>query len=489
MAFGLPVTDLTIVGLGPAGLDRLSQPIREALEDDNRTVIVRTLAHPAAAALAESRPVTSCDDLYESAEDFEGLYAAIAERVATAAEHGPVVYAVPGSTAVGERSVTLVAERTANRGMDVANLAGESFLDLVFATIGLDPIDRGVQVVDGRDLPDPLPLHLPLVVTQLDRREVLGDVLADLGRILPDDTAVILLDRLGDADEAVLETTLSEASQFDPGPRTTLFVDPPPAGWHGLVTTNRLLREECPWDASQTHHSLVGHLIEEAYEVAESLGHLDTDAPRAQTDLGAYAHVEEELGDLLLQVVFHATLASEAGAFDVEEVAEGIRRKLVRRHPHVFGDVVAETSQDVEANWEALKEVEKERQSLMDDMPSALPAIALSEKLQNRAASVGFDWTDAPSVMGKVEEEVAELREAVLEGDKSSVHAELGDLLFTVINVARHLDVDADLALRSAARKFADRFRTIEAKAAASGVSLRDVPLREMNAWWDSAKS
>lgn len=478
--------NLTVVGLGPAGLDRLAPSTRAVLEDPARTVILRTLEHPAASELAARRGVTACDDIYESAVDFDAAYRAITDRVLNAVRGGDTVYAVPGSAAVGERAVAAIRRRAEADGIPVTFMAGESFLDLVLLRVGVDPIADGLQIVDGRGLPDPMPLHVPTVVTQVDRPVVLADVAAALGKVLPEDTPVTLLDSLGSADETVVQLVLSDLPGRDAGPRTTLFVDPPPAGWHGLVATNKRLRAECPWDRVQTHHSLVSHLVEETYETVEALSRLAPGAPKDDSQFAAYTEVEEELGDLLLQVVFHATLASEAGAFDVEEVAEGIRRKLVHRHPHVFGDVEANDAAQVLANWEHLKAEEKNRASLMDDVPSALPAIARADKMQRRAASVGFDWATVGPVFEKIREEVGELEEVL--DDSGRAAEELGDLLFAAVNLARHIGVDAELALRRSADTFADRFRGVEQLAAERGTKLNSMSLDDMDELWGRVK-
>ena len=478
---------LVIVGLGPAGMSSLSQAAAGAVADPEAAVIVRTAHHPAAEQLSRAREVITCDDLYEEGPDFDAVYGAIADRVLASARARPTVYAVPGSAAVGERSVTMIREAAAAEGLEVRILAGESFLDLLYAQVGVDPIADGVQVLDGRSLPDPLPLHLPTVITQVDRAVVAADVASTLSRILPDQTPVTVLTELGSPTQNIVATTLEGLPRVPVGPRSTVYLDPPPAGWHGLVTTNRRLRAECPWDREQTHHTLVSHLVEEAYETVEALSRLGIAAPGGDPDYGAYAEVEEELGDLLLQVVFHATLAAEAGAFDVEEVAEGIRRKLVRRHPHVFGDVIADEPDVVIANWEHLKAEEKERDSLMDDIPAALPAIARADKMQRRAASVGFDWPSAEPVFAKVHEEIAELRAAA--GDASAVAAELGDVLFAVINLSRHLEVDPEMALRSAADTFARRFRGVERLAEAEGRRMSSMSLDEMDDLWSRVKA
>ncbi len=483
------MADISVVGLGPAGLDRLP-PATAAVLTAAPMVVVRTLAHPGAAELAALRAVLSCDDLYEEAPDFEAVYSAIVERILHAAESGPVVFAVPGSAVVGERAAAAVVAAGRRAGHEVVVIAGESFLDLVWTAIGLDPIADGAQVLDGRDLPDPLPLHVPTVITQVDTPFVLDVVVGQLSRVLPDDTEVVFMDGLGGDDERVILSTLGELGELVPGPRTTLALHPGLVGWHGLVVTNRILREQCPWDREQTHHSLISHLIEEAYETVEAVSRLSSEAPDGEVDYVAYAGVEEELGDLLLQVVFHATLAEEVSAFDVETVAEGIRRKLVHRHPHVFGEVEADTAHQVKANWEAIKGEEKARESLMDDVPEALPAIARADKLQRRAASIGFDWREVAPVLAKLREEVDELDEELshphVPGDR--VTAELGDVLFSVVNLARHVNVDPELALRGAADRFADRFRHVERLAANEKTAMSDMTLEQLDALWDRAK-
>jgi tetrapyrrole methylase family protein/MazG family protein len=483
------MADVHVVGLGPAGLDRLPPSVR-ALLDRAPTLIVRTVHHPAAGELARTREVVACDDLYDSAGNFDAAYGAMVARVVAAADSGPVVFAVPGSPLVGERAASAVVAAAGAAGFEVTVHPAESFLDLVWARTGIDPIAHGVQILDARDLPDPLSLHLPTVITQIDTDMVLDTVAHRLSLVLPDTCEVVVLEALGSPDERVQSVALAGLADIAPGPRTTVALDPGLVGWHGLVVTNRILRDECPWDRQQTHHSLISHLIEEAYETVEAVSRLSIEAPGGDVDYAAYAGVEEELGDLLLQVVFHATLAEEAAAFDVETVAEGIRRKLVHRHPHVFGDVEADTAHQVKANWEQIKQEEKERSSLMDDVPDALPSIARAEKLQNRAASVGFDWPEVASVFAKLEEEVGELEAELIHHTPVSdrVAAELGDVLFSVVNLARHAGVDPELALRGAADRFADRFREVERLASGSGRSLTDMSLDELDELWDSAK-
>jgi len=474
---------ITIVGLGPAGFARVQQGAHAVLLDPSTAVIVRTLAHPASEELAAARPVVSCDDIYENAADYDSLYAAIADRVTQT--NGTVAYAVPGSALVGERAVPLIQRIAAEQGRDVVMIAGESFLDLAFARVRIDPIADGVQVLDSRNLPDPMPLHLPTLFAQLDTPATAADLAVELGNVLPHDVEIVVLTNLGSPDESVVRATVASLPNVGTGPRTSAFLAAQRVGWDGLVRINRILRAECPWDKEQTHHSLLKHLIEEAYETVDSVMDLPVDAPRGDVDFGAYAAVEEELGDLLLQVVFHATMAREAGAFDVEEVAEGIRRKLVARHPHVFGDLHLEDAPAVVANWERLKAIEKRRKSSMDDVPAALPGIARAHKIQSRAASVGFDWRDKEPVLAKLTEEVGELHQAL--GDEAAEAAELGDVLFAAINVARHLGVDPELSLRSATARFEARFRWIEERVGSQEMSA--MSLEQLDVLWDEAKA
>jgi len=247
-----------------------------------------------------------------------------------------------------------------------------------------------------------------------------------------------------------------------------------------------ILRAQCPWDRRQTHQSLTRHLLEETYEVLEAIDGLGSD-PSGD----AWGHLEEELGDLLFQVVFHATLAGEQGQFTLADVARGIHDKLVARHPHVFppeGAPAGGAAGGGMAAWEEIKRAEKGRASPMDGVPATLPALAYAAKVQGRAASVGFDWDDVEGALPKIHEELAELHQARAGGQQAAVLDELGDVLFAVVNVARHLDVDPEAALRHAATKFAGRFRAVEALAAARRVDLAGSDLATLDALWDEVK-
>lgn len=466
---------ITVTGLGPGDFDRLPAAIRDVLLDPDNTVVLRTLEHQSARELARMREVVSCDDLYDSHDTFDGVYQAIVDRVLAAAEAGSVIYAVPGSPLVGEFAV----RRLLDSGVEVEVIPAQSFVDAVLGEVGYDPLDRGLQILNAHYLPDPLVIDKPTIVAQLDRPEILADVAASMGRVLPEDTVVTVLVGVGSSDGVKLESPLSELDPSLAGYRTSIFIDSDPGGLIGAVRTMSILREECPWDREQTHQSLVKYLVEETYELIDAVSRLGDGEP----DWVAYSQVEDELGDVLLSVLFHAAIARQAGAFDIDDVAEVMRQKLVRRHPHVFGEVDVESAADVKRNWDEIKDEERgaSRESLMDGVPPGMPALQRASKVQNRAAKAGFDWERAAEVLPKVREELAEL-EAVLD-DPTEAESELGDVLFSVVNLARHLGVDGEVALRGAIDRFETRFRHMEDTGSLEGLSLD-----ELNQRWDEAK-
>jgi tetrapyrrole methylase family protein/MazG family protein len=415
------------------------------------------------------------------------VYPAIAAAlVDAAADFGEVLYAVPGSPLVAERSVELLR---ADDRVEVVIVPSLSFLDLAWSRLGVDPLSAGVTLVDGhRFRVEAAGRPGPLLVAQCDTRPVLSEIKL----ALPDPAGeVTVLQRLGLPDESV---TVLRRDALDRSvepdhltcvwiPRLAAPVAAELVRFDELVHT---LRARCPWDREQTHLSLTRHLLEETYEVLEAIEALGPDLDGAE-------HLEEELGDLLFQVFFHSTLAEEEGAFDLSDVARGIHDKLVRRHPHVFGTVTADTSRQVMTNWEQIKRVEKGRSSVMDGIPGDLPSLLYAHKVQRKAASLGFDWDGVEGAWPKIAEEAAELRRAMAvlgrrAAPSPEVVAELGDLLFAVVNVARHLDVDPEAALRGAAAKFRGRFRSVEILAAERGVDLRSLDLAGLDALWDEVK-
>jgi tetrapyrrole methylase family protein / MazG family protein len=246
-----------------------------------------------------------------------------------------------------------------------------------------------------------------------------------------------------------------------------------------FIETVRILRAPggCPWDREQTHKSILSCLLDETYEFFEAVENRDV------------AGMREELGDLLLQVVLHAQIAKDDGTFTIDEVAREINEKLIRRHPHVFGDVSVSSTKEVLHNWETIKKEEKEhRKYLTDDIPDALPALFRAEKIQRRVARVGFDWNDMNPVLDKVEEEFREFREAVKNNDLENVEEELGDILFALVNVGRHKNICAEDALRKTVKKFGRRFCYIEDRYKELGKDIHSATLKEMDVLWEESK-
>lgn len=471
------------VGLGPGDWDGVPIATVSILLAKDTTVVVRTLHHPAAAALAELREVVSCDDLYESSDSFEDVYQRVVARVLSYAD--PVVYAVPGTPSVGEFAVGGLREACEGLGRTFELIPAVSFLDAVFEVLRLDPFRDGFQLLNGHEMPSPLVIDKPTVIGHLDRPLVLSDVCSRLDRVMGEDAEVVLL---VDAGSSTGRTFNGHPSEIDPelaGLRTSMFVAAQPAGLVGVVAAMDRLRRECPWDREQTHETLVRYLIEESHELIDAISALGQDEARG----GAYADVEEELGDVLLQVLFHAAIADEAGVFDIDDVGEQLRRKLVRRHPHVFGDTEVSDAAGVKANWEAIKAAEKgvTPASALQGVGTSLSGLSRAAEVQRRVAQVGFDWDTIEPVFGKVREELGEVEVELGDGETGRnderVSAELGDLLFSVVNLARHLGVDAEIAIRTATRRFEDRFRKVEAMR-----SLEGLTLQQLDALWDEVK-
>jgi tetrapyrrole methylase family protein/MazG family protein/ATP diphosphatase len=255
---------------------------------------------------------------------------------------------------------------------------------------------------------------------------------------------------------------------------------PPIARLLDIMAKLRSPEGGCPWDLEQNFATIAPYTIEEAYEVAEAIAKNDKE------------NLKEELGDLLLQVVFHAQMAKEEGSFDFDDVARSINEKMIRRHPHVFGDATIATATEQVENWEQIKQRERSKKSaaasMLDNVPAALPALMRAQKLQSRAARVGFDWPDTRDVIDKIREELAEVEEAIAEGNQNHVAEELGDLLFAVVNLARFVGADAETALRDANQKFTRRFTYIEDTLRAQKRDITQATLDEMEALWVAAK-
>ncbi len=371
---------MRVVGLGPGDAELLTARSARLIRE-SPVVRFRTRRHPAADPFGD---VESYDDLYERAASFEDLYRDIvADLVALARQHDEVLYVVPGSPVVAERTVELLAEAD----VDLVLESAVSVIDVACARLGRDPMAGELRVVDALASSEPLRGPGPLLVLQTYSREVLALVASRL----PATSVVTVLHHLGLDDEEVRDLPAGRLATFDADHLTSLWVEAPRgagAAIDDLVDFARTLRRECPWDAEQNHASLTRHLLEESYEALDAL---EAMVHAGDGDLDAVAHVEEELGDLLYQIVFHAELGDEEGLFSLATIADGVRDKLTGRHPHVFGDVIAASAEDVVANWETLKRAEKSRESALDGVLWQLPALRLYSELADVAARLGVE--------------------------------------------------------------------------------------------------
>jgi tetrapyrrole methylase family protein/MazG family protein len=477
---------VTIVGLGPGGDEHVTAETVAALAACPSRFL-RTSRHPSA-HLATDLPggADALDHFYEAADTFDDVYAAIVEHlVAAAVDHAAIVYAVPGSPLVLERTVR---ELRRDGRVECRLLPAMSFLDVAWARLGIDPVEEGVRLVDGHDFARAARGERgPLLVAHTHANWVLSDIKLAVEEASGDEP-VVVLQRLGTPDEAVVETTWSELDRtVEADHLTTIYVPrlAAPIGDHYVRfhELTRTLRERCPWDREQTHQSLAPYLIEEAFELVDALQAQSDDEPASDTD------VIEELGDLLYHIEFHAAIAEEAGRFSIVDITDNVHDKLVRRHPHVFGEVDADDPATVEANWEQIKRAEKQRDSLFDGVATSQPALAYAQQLGRKVAKVGFDWDGPDHAMTDVDDELTELREARQSGDEAAIADEFGDVLFALVNVARHLDVDAELALRGSAGKFRRRFEAIEVLAAERGIDVHTAGLAALDALWDEVKA
>jgi tetrapyrrole methylase family protein / MazG family protein len=477
---------ITVLGLGPGDPGLLTRQAWQVLETSPE-IYLRTRKHPVVDSLPDTIQLFSFDDLYEESGTFEQVYEKIVLRVLELGRRAEgVVYAVPGHPYVAEATSPEIVRRARIEQLPVRVVDGLSFLEPAFTALEIDPYPH-LALVDALELVSnhvpSFPTNYPALIAQIHSPAVAADLKLVLTSLYPDEHPVRLVHAAGTGQQRVENLPLYEIDRSPHvGLLTALYLPPlePNSSFESFLEVVAHLRapEGCPWDREQTHLTLRADLLEETYEALAAL------------DAGDPEGLREELGDLLLLILLHTQIASDDGEFTIVDVLRGVNTKIVHRHPHVFGDVQAADAGVVLKNWERLKAEERASQgksaaSLLAGVSLALPALLQAEQYQKRAHHVGFDWSDVQGVRAKLDEELREVDAAVGGSEQA---AEIGDLLFAVVNLARWFHLDAESALREANARFYKRFSSIEAAARSRGRAVSDLTMDEMEALWQQAK-
>ena len=483
------MNEIFVVGLGAGELDQLPLGVYKKLKETDR-LFFRTKEHPVVNELkAEGIVFQAFDDIYEKHDTFEAVYEEITQKLLDEARKKELVYAVPGHPLVAEKTIQMLLQNGPQQGIQITIGGGQSFLDSLFSAVKIDPI-TGFQLLDATMLRrDDIKIGQHVIIAQVYDQFVASEVKLTLMEKYPDDHRVIIVTAGGSNRESLKEIPLYELDRQAAVDNLTSLYVPPLTCREETLKEFSSLREiiaelrgpnGCPWDKKQTNKSLKKYLIEEAYELLDAIDrdHIDD--------------MVEELGDVLLQVMLHAQIGEDDGMFSIEDVIEGISKKMIRRHPHVFGHVQAETSEAVVANWEQIKAAEKNGQdegaSLLDHAEKGIPALLRAYTYQKLAAKIGFDWECAEDALTKVKEEVQEFADELAKENKETQLDEMGDVLFAVVNAARLAGIHPEEALQQANEKFYRRFTYVESKVKESGRPHGDVSLEQLDQYWDEAK-
>lgn len=479
---------ITVLGLGPAGAQFWTQEAVRLLQEVDE-LYLRTERHPAVEEIPQHVTRHSFDRLYEKADSFEEVYRGICDELLQLGERdGGVVYAVPGHPTIGESTVVRLRQVAKEKGLPLRIVGGVSFVEPTLTALGLDALP-GLQILDAMELASRCyPLlnpDLPALLAQLHGRRLASQVKLTLMSAYADDHPVTLVQAVGSGSERVWQLPLYELDRDGSVDHLTTIYLPPlarPGSLESFQDTVARLRapDGCPWDRAQTHQTLRCNLLEETYEVLEALDGEDM------------AALCQELGDLLLQIVLHVQIAGEEEEFRMADVISAIDDKIHRRHPHVFANKTLNGVEEVLQKWEEIKKAERREKgledtdaSILNGLPVGLPALAMALAISERVVRVGFEWPDVGGVLNKVCEEAGELAAA---GDKEEQEAELGDLLFSLVNLGRWLELDAESSLRRANARFVRRFRAIEWLARQKNVSISELDAASLVELWEQAR-
>ena len=479
---------IKIVGLGPGAKEALTIGTIYEFEN-NKNIFLRTEKHPTVDYLKEKKIIfDTYDNVYESIGSFDEVYLNIANDLIRKHEKlGDLVYAVPGHPLVAEKSVFNLIELCKENNIEYKIIPAVSFIDAMIESLRIDPIG-GLKVIDSFDIGNQiLDKRIGTIVTQVYNQLIASEVKIKLLEQYNDETQIYYVRAAGIKDqESIRRIPLFELDMQDDIDYLTSIYIPKDLknkkDFNDLLEIIEILRSEdgCPWDREQTHKSLEKALIEESYEVIDAIDQDDDNS------------LIEELGDVLLQVVFHASIGKEDGYFDISDIIEGICNKMVSRHPHVFKDCnELNSSDEVLVKWDELKKKEKGYSSLTEEMKGitkGLPALLRAHKVQEKAKKVGFDFDDVSFAINKVKEELKEVIDVYNTENVEKIKEEIGDLLFSCVNVARFLKVDEEIALNWTIDKFIKRFDYIERVAKERNIELTNMNIDEMDKLWEISK-
>lgn len=478
---------IKVVGLGPGAIESLTIGTLDILKSEKK-IYLRTEKHPTVDYLKSiCIQFETYDDKYEEYNNFDDVYRAIAEDLIKNHEiFGDIIYGVPGHPLVAETSVKLLIKLCEKNKISIEILPAVSFIDAVIESLKLDPIE-GMKIIDAFNIKNQiLDKRVGLLITQVYNKFIATDVKLALLEYYKDDMKIYFVRAAGVKGlESTRQINLYELDrQEDIDYLTSIYIPKDlevTKDFHDLIEVMNTLRDEngCAWDREQTHESMKKYLIEECYEVLEAVDSKDEDK------------IIEELGDVLLQVVFHAQIGKEEGFFNINDVIIGITNKMINRHPHIFKNIESKNSEQVIESWENIKIEEIGFSSYTDTLkhvPKNLPGLMRADKVQQKAAKVGFDWNCVEPAMEKVLEELQEVKDVYKGNNRAKILEEVGDLVFSTVNVARLLDIDPEVAVNYTIDKFINRFQYIEENARTKNLDLKNMSLAEMDVLWNESK-
>lgn len=481
------MNEITIIGLGASDLEQLPLGIYKKLKSA-QYLYVRTEQHPVLEELrAEGLSFTSFDAIYEKNDQFEGVYEEIVRQLLELAKEHSIIYAVPGHPLVAEQTVQLLIEAEKQEKVKIRIEGGQSFLDPIFGALRIDPIE-GFQLLDGTSFKrDEVQMNAHVLIGQVYDAFSASEVKLTLMEKYPDDYEVTIVTAAGSTAESLTKVPLFELDRvMKLDNLTTLYVPPIHEKENRLKewqTLRQIVAElrgpnGCPWDKEQTHTTLKKYAVEEVYELLQAIDEEDDD------------HIVEELGDVLLQVFLHAQIGEDNGYFSMEDVLNSIADKMIRRHPHVFGNVKADNTEDVLRNWQQIKSEENRNSgdSLLEGEVRTDSSLLTSFNYQKKVAKIGFDWPDVSGAWEKFEEELDEWKIELAEGTKDTQVDELGDVLFTIVNLARFYSLSPEQAMIQANKKFKSRFQFIEQSVKNGKGDFSYYTLEELDQYWKDAK-